>query len=68
MAGGTYSAYATTTSNTLYAWGKNNFGQLGDGTTVNKSSPIQVGAETYWNVLPNVTNANGVIAVANRST
>jgi alpha-tubulin suppressor-like RCC1 family protein len=32
----------------LWAWGRNNLGQLGDGTGVNKSSPIQVGALTTW--------------------
>lgn len=32
----------------LYAWGRNNSGQLGDGTVVDKSSPIQVGALTNW--------------------
>ena len=31
---------------TLWAWGSNSQGQLGDGTTVNKSSPVQVGALT----------------------
>jgi alpha-tubulin suppressor-like RCC1 family protein len=32
----------------LYAWGYNNFGQLGLGDTANKSSPTQVGALTNW--------------------
>lgn len=34
----------------LYTWGLNNFGQLGDGTTVNKSSPIQIGASS-WSIV-----------------
>ena len=33
---------------TLWAWGRSNVGQLGDGTIVSKSSPIQIGALTTW--------------------
>jgi alpha-tubulin suppressor-like RCC1 family protein len=32
----------------LYAWGSNNRGQIGDGTVLNKSSPVQVGNLTNW--------------------
>ena len=34
----------------FYVWGSNTLGQLGDGGTVNKSSPIQLGAEV-WSAL-----------------
>jgi alpha-tubulin suppressor-like RCC1 family protein len=33
---------------TLWTWGLNSSGQLGDGTVVSKSSPIQIGAGTTW--------------------
>lgn len=39
---------AIKTDNTLWAWGLNGSGRLGDGTVVNKSSPVQIGAGTDW--------------------
>lgn len=40
----------------LYAWGKNNQGQLGLNDRVYKSSPVQVGAATTWTVLAGAEN------------
>ena len=39
---------AIKTDGTLWTWGYNAQGQLADGTTNNKSSPIQVGSLTTW--------------------
>ncbi|MEC4050285.1 T9SS type A sorting domain-containing protein [Flavobacterium sp. SUN046] len=36
------------TDGTLWAWGKNTVGQLGDGTTNNTYIPLQVGTDTNW--------------------
>ena len=33
---------------TLWAWGTNNYGQSGDNTTIERSSPVQVSALTTW--------------------
>jgi alpha-tubulin suppressor-like RCC1 family protein len=46
---GSYEANAVRTNGTAWAWGNNGGGGLGDGTTVNKSSPVSVvGGFTDW--------------------
>ncbi|CAM4263743.1 RCC1 domain-containing protein [Flavobacterium terrigena] len=40
---------AVKTNGTLWAWGKNDIGQLGDGTTSLKNIPTQIGTGTDWN-------------------
>ena len=39
---------AIKTNNTLWAWGNNQYGQLGTSNTTYYSSPVQVGALTNW--------------------
>lgn len=41
-------ATTTTTGGTLWAWGYNLNGQLGDGTQTNRSVPVQIGKDTDW--------------------
>ena len=36
---------------TLWAWGNNYYGQLGDGTKTNRISPVQVGSATDWTTI-----------------
>ena len=38
----------------LWAWGFNNQGQLGQNSVVNYSSPVQIGTDTNWRDLPNM--------------
>ena len=45
---GNYHTTAILNDGTLWAWGFNDFGQLGDGTKTNKSSPVQIGFLTNW--------------------
>lgn len=39
---------AVRANGTLWAWGTNTQGELGDNSTVNRSSPVQVGSATKW--------------------
>jgi len=41
-------SHAIKTDGTLWAWGKNDTGQLGLGSTTYYSSPVQVGSLTTW--------------------
>ena len=36
---------------TLWTWGNNIYGSLGDGTTTDRSSPVQIGSLTDWSTL-----------------
>jgi alpha-tubulin suppressor-like RCC1 family protein len=42
------SSRAIKTNGTLWAWGSNEFGELGTGNTTRVSSPVQVGALSNW--------------------
>ena len=62
-AGNYYHALAIKTDGTLWSWGINTFGQLGQGNTTGYSSPIQVGALNNW---ADVAAGNG-FAVARKT-
>jgi alpha-tubulin suppressor-like RCC1 family protein len=41
-------AFALKADGTLWAWGNNTYGQLGDGTKVDRPTPVQVGTDNDW--------------------
>lgn len=52
VACGNYTTSAIKTDGTLWTWGWNQFGQLGDNTTTNRSSPVQtISQGTNWKSL-----------------
>jgi len=57
---------ALKTNGTLWAWGRNGHGQLGDGTTINKIIPIQIGTSNDWKYVSAGTTHN--LAIKNDGT
>ena len=43
-----FHSLALKSDGTLWAWGYNDFGQFGDGTTTESEGPIQIGTDTTW--------------------
>ena len=41
---------AKKSDNTLWAWGDNDYGQLGIGSTIDKTTPVQIGANSNWSI------------------
>ena len=48
VAAGGYHTVAVKGDGTLWAGGYNGYGQLGDGPTTQRNSPIRVGSDTNW--------------------
>ena len=51
---GNFNSFALKTDGTVWAWGYNNKGRLGDGTTVNKGVPVQVVGKDGIGYLTNI--------------
>ncbi len=63
-AGSTHSC-AIKSNGTLWAWGYNDFGQLGDGTWVQKNLPTQIGNDTDWKKVETSSRTTIAIKVNN---
>ena len=48
---GDYHTLAIKPDGTLWAWGGNGNGQLGDGTNISKCSPVQIGSASDWETI-----------------
>lgn len=48
ISGGTYHSIAIKDDGTLWAWGLNSTGTLGDGTTINRNIATQIGTSNEW--------------------
>lgn len=48
IAAGSKHNIALKANGTIWAWGLNNCGQLGDGTLIKKTNPLQIGSDSNW--------------------
>lgn len=48
ISSGLYHTIAISSDGKLWSWGYNNTGQLGDGTIIDKNTPIQIGSDNDW--------------------
>jgi hypothetical protein len=62
--GGYVSAYALASDGSLYAWGSNWNGQLGDGSMSDRSVPVRVGLPSGVKATQMVSNENSAYALA----
>ncbi|MEW1707651.1 Ig-like domain-containing protein [Microbacterium sp. NPDC089190] len=63
IAAGHQTIYALRSDGTVWAWGRNNVGQLGDGTTTNRSTPVQVtGLENVVEIAANGESARALLS------
>ena len=62
VSGGKYHTAAIKTDNTLWLWGYNAYGQLGDNTTTSKSTPVQISGGGYnWKLISSGQEYNAAI-------
>ncbi|MBX7210869.1 MAG: M36 family metallopeptidase [Verrucomicrobiaceae bacterium] len=74
IASGNYHLLATRTDGTLWAWGYNAFGQIGNASTTSATSPVQITSATNWSSISGgyyhslATRADGTLWAWGRNT
>jgi len=63
---GDYFTIALKSDGTLWAWGDNFYGQLGNSTNINSYAPIQIGTDTNWQSIS--TGYGSTLALKNDGT
>ena len=63
MQGGNH-VIAVKTDGTLWTWGNNSNGQLGDGTAINRASPVSTVGGANWSQLPGALTGDSLASVA----
>lgn len=56
-----YTVFAIKSNGTLWAWGQNTYGKLGDGTQTNRNVPVQIGTDANWQSVS--SNINNTVAI-----
>lgn len=67
VASGNYNGYALKTDNSLWGWGFNDSYQVGDGTLIDRLSPVQIGTATDWKEIASTYSRTG-FAIKNNGT
>jgi len=63
--GGEEQAIAVKTDGTLWGWGGNGTGAIGDGSTTKRTSPVQIGSLTDWDIIACGERSSGGIKTDN---
>jgi alpha-tubulin suppressor-like RCC1 family protein len=63
---GVYTAHGIKTNGTLWGWGHNGNGEIGDSTSINKGSPVQIGTHANWSKVS--AGMSFVMAIKNDGT
>jgi alpha-tubulin suppressor-like RCC1 family protein len=66
ISAGDYTMAAITEDGSLWTWGRNTDGQLGDGTNVNKYYPIKIGNTGEWKTV--ACNSEAIFAIKTKGT